>query len=69
VRYLVDLQRTADNGVEGSLRREGDPDTIRFSGWMELMSLLEPPLEPPAPHPGRARPAAAAEAPLLGGPF
>ncbi len=43
MRYVIDLQRTADNRVEGLLRRGDGLHAIPFDGWMELLSLLEPP--------------------------
>ena len=43
MRYVIDLQRTADNRIEGVLRCEGEPQPVAFSGWMELLTLIEPP--------------------------
>ncbi|HEY2706184.1 MAG TPA: hypothetical protein VGL20_21080 [Candidatus Dormibacteraeota bacterium] len=51
VRYVIDLRRTADNRVEGLLRRGGAVHAMPFSGWMELLSLLEPPPLDPAAEP------------------
>ena len=42
-RYIIELEQTPDDRVEGTLRREGAPETVPFSGWTELLSLLEPP--------------------------
>ena len=41
-RYVIDLERTADDHVEGVLRRDGLSEPVPFSGWIELLSLLEP---------------------------
>ena len=51
-RFIVDLERTADDHVEGVVRRDGAAEAVPFSGWLELLSLMEPtPL--PASEPGR----------------
>ena len=64
-RYIIDLEQTPDDRVEGMLRREGAPEPVPFSGWTELLSLLEPPprvaseLEPARAHEqthGKGRP-------------
>jgi hypothetical protein len=55
-RYIIDLERTADNHVEGVLRRDGLSEPVPFSGWIELLSLLEPrrlAKSEPAPGPGQ----------------
>lgn len=53
-RYIIELEQTPDDRVEGTLRRDGLPDPVPFSGWTELLSLLEPPPRPvPAPVSGR----------------
>jgi hypothetical protein len=54
-RYLIDLERTADDRIVGVIRRDGLPEPQPFSGWIELLSLMQPPLlaesEPvPEPH-------------------
>jgi hypothetical protein len=54
VRYVIDLRRTADNRVEGFLRREGATQPVPFSGWIELATLLEPPPLDPAGEPRAA---------------
>jgi hypothetical protein len=54
VRYVIDLRRTADNRVEGVLRREGTTQPVPFSGWIELATLLEPPPLDPAGEPRAA---------------
>jgi hypothetical protein len=48
VRYVIELRRTKDDRVEGELMREGISDAAAFSGWAELLSLLEPPPDEPA---------------------
>ena len=53
-RYIIDLEQTPDDRVEGTLHREGEPEPVPFSGWTELLSLLEPPPRVAAqPEPGR----------------
>ena len=42
-RYIIELERTPDDRVEGTLRHEGEQEAVPFSGWTELLSLLEPP--------------------------
>jgi hypothetical protein len=42
-RYIIELEQTPDDRVEGTLRRDGVPEVVPFSGWTELLSLLEPP--------------------------
>jgi hypothetical protein len=51
VRYVIDLRRTADNRVEGVLRREGTTQPVPFSGWIELATRHEPPPLDPAGEP------------------
>lgn len=47
MRYVMELRRTEDDRVEGFLIREGSTQSAAFSGWAELLSLLQPPpLEP-----------------------
>jgi hypothetical protein len=45
VRFIVELRYT-DDGVEGEVTPEGMTTPQRFSSWLELLRLLEPP--PPA---------------------
>lgn len=53
-RYIIELEQTPDDRVEGTLRRDGAPETVPFSGWTELLSLLEPPPRlASTPEPGR----------------
>jgi hypothetical protein len=40
VRILIDLSRK-DAGVEGVVWAEGSDPSARFSGWLELMALLD----------------------------
>ena len=42
MRFIVEL-RHSDDGVEGEVTREGATEPQRFSGWLELLRLLEPP--------------------------
>ena len=42
MRFMIDVLHTEDDRVEGIVTREGDPTPVRFSGWLELMHLLEP---------------------------
>jgi hypothetical protein len=41
VRFIVEL-RHSDDGVEGEVTPEGATEPQRFSGWLELLQLLEP---------------------------
>lgn len=43
MRFVVDVRRTPDDRVEGVVVPEGAEIGLSFSGWMELLSLLEPP--------------------------
>jgi hypothetical protein len=45
VRFIVEL-RHSDDGVEGEVIPEGTTEPQRFSGWLQLLRLLEPPPEP-----------------------
>jgi hypothetical protein len=40
MRFVVDLRHT-DQGVEGEVLREGSAVAEPFSGWLELLRLLE----------------------------
>jgi hypothetical protein len=40
MRFVVDLRHT-DQGVEGEVIREGTAAPEPFSGWLELLRLLE----------------------------
>jgi hypothetical protein len=42
-RYIIELEQMPDERVEGTLHRDGLPEPVPFSGWTELLSLLEPP--------------------------
>ncbi len=54
MRFVVDLRHT-DQGVEGEVIREGTAAPEPFSGWLELLRLLEVPepsaLSPTEPDP------------------
>jgi hypothetical protein len=42
VRFVLELVPTSDGRVEGSVGRDGvEPTTVPFSGWLELLTLLE----------------------------
>jgi hypothetical protein len=43
-RYIVELERTEDNRVVGVLHRHGLSEPLPFSGWIELLSLFDPPV-------------------------
>jgi hypothetical protein len=43
-RYIVELERTADDHIEGVVGRDGLSEAVPFHGWIELLSLLERPL-------------------------
>jgi len=40
LRILIDLSRN-DGGIEGVVSAEGSDPATRFSGWLELMALLD----------------------------
>jgi hypothetical protein len=58
VRFLIDVLRTEDDRVEGVVTREGGETPVRFSGWLELMHVLEPAAahDRPDAEPGRQYP-------------
>jgi hypothetical protein len=41
MRYIVELRHT-DDGVAGEVTPEGTSQPQQFSGWLELLRLLEP---------------------------
>jgi hypothetical protein len=41
LRFIVELRQT-DDGVEGEVIPEDATEPHRFSGWLELLQLLEP---------------------------
>ena len=43
-RYIIELERTADDHIEGVVARDGLSEPVPFHGWIELLSLLERPL-------------------------
>jgi hypothetical protein len=59
VRFVIDVLRTEDDRVEGVVTREGGETPVRFSGWLELMHVLEPAAADDRRHrePGRQNPA------------
>ena len=44
MRFIVEL-RHSDDGIEGEVTPEGATEPQHFSGWLELLRLLEPSLE------------------------
>ena len=61
MRFVIDVVRTDDDRVEGLVTSEGRDHAVRFSGWLELLHLLEPPVDGGAGSEGRrGRPADAA---------
>jgi hypothetical protein len=54
MRFVLDLRHTKQ-GVEGEVLREGTAAAEPFSGWLELLRLLEVPdpsmPDPPEPNP------------------
>jgi hypothetical protein len=43
MRFVIDVRWTPDDRIEGVVVPEGAGAGSSFSGWMELISLLEPP--------------------------
>ena len=41
VRFVVDLRRTPAGGVEGEVVREGTTAAEHFSGWLDMLRILE----------------------------
>jgi hypothetical protein len=41
-RFVVEIRPTADGRVVGTVARPGTGDVESFSGWMDLLRLLEP---------------------------
>jgi hypothetical protein len=53
---MVEISYTRPERVEGTVRRLDTPGTHSFSGWLELLRLLEAPdprPQPPASGPER----------------
>lgn len=48
MRYIIDIDDARRDRVEGHVIRESDQVPSSFSGWLELLSLLER----PGPGPG-----------------
>jgi hypothetical protein len=48
MRYIIDIDDARRDRVEGHVTRESDQVPSSFSGWLELLSLLER----PGPGPG-----------------
>jgi hypothetical protein len=45
MRFIIDIDEDTD-GIEGRLRREDEITEHNFSGWLQLIGLLEPPARP-----------------------
>jgi hypothetical protein len=43
-RYIIELERTEDDHIEGVVGRDCLSEPVPFHGWIELLSLLERPL-------------------------
>ncbi|GAA2547951.1 hypothetical protein [Pseudonocardia hydrocarbonoxydans] len=41
-RFVVDIRPTPDGRVVGTVGRTGSAEVVPFSGWMDLLRLLEP---------------------------
>jgi hypothetical protein len=41
LRIVIELVRNGSGGVHGVLFHEGEEEPQRFSGWLELLRLLE----------------------------
>jgi hypothetical protein len=41
VRFVVELRRTPAGAVEGKVVREGTTSGEHFSGWLDLLRILE----------------------------
>ncbi|MCX6462463.1 MAG: hypothetical protein NTW05_02550 [Pseudonocardiales bacterium] len=41
-RFVVEIRPTEDGRVVGTVGRPGTDDVVTFSGWMDLLRLLEP---------------------------
>jgi hypothetical protein len=47
MRFIIDIDEGEADRVEGHVRRESDQAPSSFSGWLELLSLLERPATGP----------------------
>jgi hypothetical protein len=41
VRLLIEVHRSSDSGVVGAVTHQDTGDRWEFSGWLELLRLLE----------------------------
>lgn len=41
-RFVVEIRPTEDGRVVGTVGRPGADEVVTFSGWMDLLRLLEP---------------------------
>ena len=51
MRYIIDIDDAQADRVEGHVTRESDMAPSSFSGWLELLSLLERPAAAPETTP------------------
>jgi hypothetical protein len=51
MRFVIDLELSDDDRVEGLLTRDGWAEHQAFSGWMELIWRLEAAVPRPRPAP------------------
>ncbi len=47
MRFIIDIDNNQADRVEGNVTRESDQIPSSFSGWLELLSLLESPASGP----------------------
>jgi hypothetical protein len=47
MRAIVILRRADDGHVDGEIKVDGDDATRAFSGWIELLDLLDRAADPP----------------------
>jgi hypothetical protein len=50
MRAIVNLRRADDGRVDGEITVDGDDATRAFSGWIELLDLLDRAANPPQPQ-------------------
>jgi hypothetical protein len=52
VRLLLEVHRSGGGSIAGSVTRQDTGDRWGFSGWLELLRLLEAAITPPERHGG-----------------